>query len=302
MRSILLLLLLVLIVAVIISVSNNEPSTSFAPTSNNDTAPTEPASPQKQATVAHEQPVTASTCSDVAASSGRIYDVASVNTCQAEIPLSSVKLFVQGRIARFGYADMQSRPFAVIEDQQQSSKTLLCGMQPDEGSEVMSLYHIGEVVQVSGDYMGVGPIAGNLSMPLLSDCTVASSTDNVASVTNKEKPEAKKAPDLSSTTSQSSRAFMTVSEFNQRGNFSTYTKVDVQGRIKGGRCGLVDEGRQACWLVLKDDISANSELMMWVQTWDWEDVHSSYKIGDVAQMTCTAFERGLYDCKSASSH
>jgi len=225
----------------------------------------------------------------------------SVNTCQAEIPLSGVKLFVQGKIARFGYADMQSRPFAVIEGQQQSSKTLLCAMRPDEGSEVMSLYHVGEVVQVSGDYMGVGPIANNLSMPLLSNCTVASSTDKVASV-----PIDAKNDNVIITEPQPPRTSMTVGDFFGHGEFSTYTVVNVQGRVKDGRCGLVDEGRRVCWLLLEDVPNGEAghwhggQLMMWVKTYDWSEVHSLYKVGDVAQMTCTAFGRGAYDCNVAT--
>jgi hypothetical protein len=52
-------------------------------------------------------------------------------------------------------------------------------MSPEEGSEVVSLYHIGEVVQVAGEYIATAPIQGFPSMPLLAQCKVASSTDRV---------------------------------------------------------------------------------------------------------------------------
>jgi TonB family protein len=83
-------------------------------------------------------------------------------------------------VASFGYADTRSRPFAVIQDEQEPSKTLLCAMMADdEGAEVVSLYHQGEIVQVFGEYMGTLGLAGNPSMPTLRDCKMASPTDRV---------------------------------------------------------------------------------------------------------------------------
>jgi hypothetical protein len=110
-------------------------------------------------------------------SDGRTYSVALI-VAASEIPVGT-QLFAQGRVASFGYADMRSRPFAVIQDEQEPRKTLLCAMMADEGAEVVSLYHQGEIVQVFGEYMGTLGLAGNPSMPTLSDCKVASPTDRV---------------------------------------------------------------------------------------------------------------------------
>jgi hypothetical protein len=112
-------------------------------------------------------------------SDGRTYSVALI-VAASEIPLRT-QLFAQGRVASFGYAGTRSRPFAVIQDEQQPGKTLLCAMMPDEGTEVLSLYHQGESVQVFGEYMGTLSLAGNPSMPTFSDCKVASPTGNVVS-------------------------------------------------------------------------------------------------------------------------
>jgi hypothetical protein len=89
------------------------------------------------------------------------------------------ELFAQGKIVSFGFASVRSRPFAVLEDEQQTGKMLLCAMGADEGAEVISLYHPHEAVQVYGEFMGVLSVAGNPSMPTFSDCKVASPTDKV---------------------------------------------------------------------------------------------------------------------------
>jgi hypothetical protein len=108
---------------------------------------------------------------------GRVYSVALI-AATPDIPITT-KLFAQGRITRFGFTNTQSRPFVLIEDDQQSDKTLLCAMTEDEGAEVVSLYHVAESVEVSGDYMGNLSLAGNPVMPTLSQCQVASSRDDV---------------------------------------------------------------------------------------------------------------------------
>jgi hypothetical protein len=108
---------------------------------------------------------------------GQTYSVALI-VATPEIPVGT-KLLAQGRVANFGYAGVLSRPFAIIRDEQQTEITLLCAMMAEEGTEVVSLYHEGEAVQVAGDYMGVLPVAGNPSMPILRDCNVAGPTSNV---------------------------------------------------------------------------------------------------------------------------
>ena len=107
---------------------------------------------------------------------GRIYSVALV--AEADIAVGA-QVLAQGRLARFGYAGMQSRLYAVLDDEQQPDKTLMCAMHEDEGAEVLSLYHVQEAVRVSGEYMGNLPIAGNAPMPIVSNCQVASGGDNV---------------------------------------------------------------------------------------------------------------------------
>jgi hypothetical protein len=108
---------------------------------------------------------------------------------------AGTELLAQGRVASFGYAGARSRPFVVIEDEQQPGKMLFCGMMADEGAEVISLYRQGELVQVAGEYMGTFGLADRVgvssfelknasglrdpSTPLLSNCTVAGPTDKV---------------------------------------------------------------------------------------------------------------------------
>lgn len=112
-----------------------------------------------------------------AVSDGRTYSVELI-AAGPDIPIGT-KIFSQGIVERFDYADIRSRPYAVVQDEQRRGKTLLCAMTPDEGEEVFSLYHLGEVVQVSGDYMGTLSLAGNPSMPILSGCRVADRTTSV---------------------------------------------------------------------------------------------------------------------------
>jgi hypothetical protein len=111
---------------------------------------------------------------DAPTSDGRTYSVALVAKAT-----EFSKLFVQGRIVRFGYAGMSSRPFAVLEDEHQPDKLLLCAMMADEGAEAVSLYRVGEVVQAFGEYMGALSIPDSPGTPVLSDCKIASPTDNV---------------------------------------------------------------------------------------------------------------------------
>jgi TonB family protein len=104
---------------------------------------------------------------------GRVYSVALVVGTDVSL---GTEVLAQGKVARFGYQGMRSRPFAVIEDEQQPGKTLLCAMKGEEGAEVVSLYHVGELVRVSGEYMGIFDFAG---MPVLSNCKVAGPQSNV---------------------------------------------------------------------------------------------------------------------------
>ncbi len=108
---------------------------------------------------------------------GRTYSVALINGTP-DIPLST-QLFVQGRVARFGYAGMRSRVFAILTDEQESEKSLLCAMRAEESAKVLSLYHVGESVQATGEYMGNMSLAGNPPMPVLSYCRVAGPRQDV---------------------------------------------------------------------------------------------------------------------------
>lgn len=98
------------------------------------------------------------------------------------------------------------------------------------------------------------------------------------------------------------RGFMTVAEINGHGEFSTYTTVSVRGRVEEERCGLLED-RQVCWLLLEDVPTDEpgawhgGQVMAWVPPPNWAELQALYKLGDVAQVTCTAFGRGLYDCK-----
>jgi len=109
--------------------------------------------------------------------SDRTYSVELIATAN-DIAVGNV-VYAQGRIARFGNAGREDRPYAIVEDEYQQGYFLMCAMMPEEGAEVVSLYHVGEVVQVSGEYMGAAPLAGNPTMPLFSDCHVASASKSV---------------------------------------------------------------------------------------------------------------------------
>jgi hypothetical protein len=108
---------------------------------------------------------------------GRTYSVALV-AASRDIPIGT-QIFAQGIIVRFGYASVRSRPYAILRDEDERDRTVLCAMTADEGEEVISLYHIGETVQLTGEYMGTAPVAGNESMPMFSGCRIASPTNNV---------------------------------------------------------------------------------------------------------------------------
>jgi hypothetical protein len=107
---------------------------------------------------------------------GRVYSVALIAATHLSI---EAEVLAQGKIAYFGYAGIQSRPFAVISDEKQITIRLMCAMTEDEGIEVASLYRPGEAVRVSGEYMGTASLAGNPSMPIISRCQVAGPQDNV---------------------------------------------------------------------------------------------------------------------------
>lgn len=113
-----------------------------------------------------------------ATSDGRTYSVALIASYHPDIPVGT-ELFAQGTLTQFSWAGIRSRQFAIIADEQQPGRTLFCAMMEDEAAEVLSLYHVREVVQVSGEYMGNFNLAGNPSAPVLSHCHVAGPTNNV---------------------------------------------------------------------------------------------------------------------------
>jgi len=125
----------------------------------------------------HELRLTPDLSGTGAIEDGRTYSVALI--VGTRDVLLGTQLFVQGKVERFGYAGMRSRVFAVLSDEQQPDKNLLCAMKEDESAEVLSLYHVGEAVQATGEYMGNMSIAANPVMPVLSDCRVAGPQDNV---------------------------------------------------------------------------------------------------------------------------
>jgi len=102
---------------------------------------------------------------------GGVYGVALI-LATSDIPVGT-ELFAQGKIAQFGYAGMQSKPFTVNGDEQHSEKSWLYARTEDEGTEVLSPYHVAETVQVSGEYMCNLSVAGNSAMPVLSNCRAA---------------------------------------------------------------------------------------------------------------------------------
>jgi hypothetical protein len=96
----------------------------------------------------------------------RTYSVALIADYRGYLPRGT-ELFMQGRLLTFGPG------FADLVDEQHNNKHLLCYMTEDEFDEVIHLYHIGEAVQVVGEY------AGRYNAPVFNHCRVASPTDNV---------------------------------------------------------------------------------------------------------------------------
>lgn len=128
---------------------------------------------------------------------GRVYSVALI-AATSEIPVGE-KLFAQGRLESFDYeSGLRSRPLAIIQDVQQPTKTLVCAMTADEGAEVVSLYHVGEVVAVSGDYIATASLNGYPIMPIIRDCRLADSQNNVV------RPAAMPTPPLPDTRAEAS--------------------------------------------------------------------------------------------------
>lgn len=115
-------------------------------------------------------PATGDSASHGFPGNSRVYSVAQL--AESDIPVGTVVL-VKGRIASFGYAGTHSKPFAVIEDEQQTGKALLCAMTENEGAEASSFYRVGEAVRVSGQYFGTSSIGGKPPMPSLYGCQMA---------------------------------------------------------------------------------------------------------------------------------
>lgn len=136
---------------------------------------------------------------------GRVYSVALIDATP-EIP-PGAKLLAQGRVQSFDYADaVGSRRYAIIEDEQQSGRTLMCAMRGEEGVEAFSLYHVGEVVAVSGEYLDT---AGYDGWPrvALTNCHVAGPQDNVVrplEIAHAERPASPESKNVSPTTTPES--------------------------------------------------------------------------------------------------
>jgi len=176
----------VLLVGIIVMFANRSspPDGSAAPTSTvskNEVKPP-PAPPEDATSAQHEAASPAVVLQDRSEDhelreDGRVYSVALI-VATPEIP-PGAKLFAQGRVLSFDYADaMRSWRYAIIADEQQPGKTLMCAMRGEEGVEVFSLYHVGEVVAVSGEYLDT---AGYDGWPrvALTNCHVAGPQDNV---------------------------------------------------------------------------------------------------------------------------
>jgi hypothetical protein len=134
---------------------------------------------------------------------GRVYSVALIVAAPEISP--GAKLFAQGRVSSFDYAGgVRSRRFAIIEDEQQPGKMLMCAMPGGEGAEGFSLYHVGEVVAVSGEYLDTAGYNGYPRVAL-TDCHMAGRQNSV--VRPAEVPHATQAASIeraASVTTQSS--------------------------------------------------------------------------------------------------
>jgi TonB family protein len=177
---------------------------SVAPSASAGTAiHTEPAAHENSAGERVASPVVAQEAprDHVPQEDGRVYSVALI-VATPEIP-PGAKLFAQGRVLSFDYADaMRSRRYAIIEDEQQPGKRLMCAMRGEEGAEVFSLYHAGEVVAVSGEYLDTAGYDG-WPRAALTNCHVAGPQDNVVrpiEIAHAGRPASSESRDVSPTT------------------------------------------------------------------------------------------------------
>lgn len=129
---------------------------------------------------------------------GRVYSVGLVvDAVASDAVLVGAKVVAQGRIARFGYADTKYGAhgkglFAVVQDEQQRAKVLMCSIRgEEEAAEVTSLYHAGDVVGVAGEYLFNASIAGQPPMPILYDCLMAGPQKEVVRASPVSAPDAR---------------------------------------------------------------------------------------------------------------
>ncbi len=103
-----------------------------------------------------------------AISDGRTYSVAVIAKYAHDIP-TDTELFAQGNLAAFEFAE------AFVQDEEEADKNLVCLMSEDESAQVKSLYHVGEAVQVMGNYAATTTD----NMPIIRNCHVAGPTSDV---------------------------------------------------------------------------------------------------------------------------
>jgi hypothetical protein len=226
--------LVVVVLVILVAVFSNKSEDKPTPTSITDNGSVSSAvAPANVETASHvenhELKVSPNYFGGNPVSDGRTYSIALI--AASEIPVGT-ELFAQGKIVSFGFASVRSRPFAVLEDEQQTEKMLLCAMGADEGAEVISLYHLHEAVQVYGEYMGILSIAGNPSMPTFSNCKVASPTDKVVRPQSVA-PVATQMPEATSTTTADSS--VVPSEKDTNASIPEATETDTLTGVYSGK-------------------------------------------------------------------
>ena len=227
--------LVVVVLVILVAVFSNKSDDKPTPTSITDNGPVSsaiaPANVETASHVeSHELKVSPNYFGGNPISDGRTYSVALI--AASEIPVGT-ELFAQGKIVSFGFASVRSRPFAVLEDEQQTGKMLLCAMGADEGAEVISLYHLREAVQVYGEYMGVLSIAGNPSMPTFSNCKMASPTEKVVRPQQSAAPVTAQVPETTSLTTADSN--VVPSEKETTASIPETTATDTLTGVYSGK-------------------------------------------------------------------
>jgi Sel1 repeat len=164
------LFVLVVLVQAILHIGSSSPTFTSVPVGNPARTTTAPKGTvtQSKNTEDHELHLLPNLFGSGAVSDGRTYSVALVSAYQTRIP-PATELFVQGT-----FTGLAGPNTITITDEEETDKTLVCGMSPEEFQDVTSLYRMGSRVQVYGTY-----VHGSGGISVFRNCRVSDPTANV---------------------------------------------------------------------------------------------------------------------------